>query len=226
MASQKLSVFSISLKNGISWDTVLQNLLLRAAGDEHYIISEQSEDYIGGCYIVQIKQNQLLYNVNEQCFESVLVEKQYVLKYDIFAQDGSMMLWGNHKLSSRFITALTLASNNLAIIESKESDYKNVLFNLVDCRDVKFIRMKLHDVVIEDGIIANCSVALEGRENATQLIKKYIDKVVTVTLQIVNGDNVTAVMLYSSGAMVIFKDRENIPDQVIDRISSIVRRDA
>ena len=110
MASQKLSVFSISLKNGISWDTVLQNLLLRAADDEHYIISEQSEDYIGGCYIVQIKQNQLLYNVNEQCFESVLVEKQYVLKYDIFAQDGSMMLWGNHKLSSRFITALTLCN--------------------------------------------------------------------------------------------------------------------
>lgn len=226
MASQKLSVFSISLKSGISWDTVLQNLLLKAADDEHYIFAEQTEDYIGGCYIVQIKQNQLRYNVNEQCFENVLVEKQYVLKYDIFAQDGSMMLWGNHKLSSRFITALTLASNNLAIIESKESDYKRVLFKLVNCKDVKFIRMKLHDVLIEDGIIANCSVALEGRENATQLIKKYIDKVVTVTLQIVSGDNVTAVMLYSSGAMVIFKDRENIPDQVIDRISSIVRRDA
>jgi hypothetical protein len=49
---------------------------------------------------------------------------------------------------------------------------------------------------------------------------------VTVTLQIISGESNTSVMLYSSGAMVIFKDRENIPDQVIDRISSIVGRGA
>jgi hypothetical protein len=86
--------------------------------------------------------------------------------------------------------------------------------------------MKLHDVLIEDGIVAYCSVALEGRDNIAQLIKKYMDKIVTVTLQIVCGESLTSVMLYSSGAMVIFKDRENVPDQVIDRISSIVGRGA
>jgi hypothetical protein len=69
-------------------------------------------------------------------------------------------------------------------------------------------------------------VALEGRDNIAQLIKKYMDKIVTVTLQIVSGESVTSVMLYSSGAMVIFKDRESIPDQVIDKISSIVGRGA
>ena len=86
--------------------------------------------------------------------------------------------------------------------------------------------MKLHDILIEDGIVANCSVALEGRDNIAHLIKKYMDKIVTITLQIVSSESVTSIMLYSSGAMVIFKDRENIPDQVIDRISSIVGRGA
>ena len=226
MASQKLSIFSVSLKPGISWNTVLQNLLSNATDGEHYIISEQSENYIGGCYVVQVKHNQLRYNIVEQCFESILIESQLVLRYDIFTQNGSMMLWGNHKVSSMFITALTLAANNLAIIENNDSDFKKMLLKLLGCDDVNFIRMKLHDVLIEDGIVANCSVALEGRDNIAQLIKKYMDKIVTVTLQIVSGESVTSVMLYSSGAMVIFKDRESIPDQVIDKISSIVGRGA
>lgn len=226
MASQKLSIFSVSLKPGISWNTVLQNLLSNATDGEHYIISEQSESYIGGCYVVQVKHNQLRYNVVEQRFESILIESQLVLRYDIFTQNGSMMLWGNRKVSSLFITALTLAANNLAIIENNDSDFKKILHKLLDCEDVNFIRMKLHDVLIEDGIVANCSVALEGRDNIAHLIKKYMDKIVTITLQIVSGESVTSIMLYSSGAMVIFKDRENIPDQVIDRISSIVGRGA
>lgn len=226
MASQKLSVFSVSLKPGISWNTVLQNLLSNTTDGEHYIISEQAENYIGGCYVVQVKHNQFRYNIVEQRFESVLIDSQLVLRYDIFTQNGTMMLWGNQKVSSLFITALTLAANNLAIIESNDSDFKKVLLKLLGCDDVKFIRMKLHDVLIEDGIVANCSVALEGRDNIAQLIKKYMDKIVTVTLQIVCGESLTSVMLYSSGAMVIFKDRENVPDEVIDRISSIVGRGA
>lgn len=224
MASQKLSVFSISLKPGISWNSILQNLLSNTADTEHHIISEQSGDYIGGCYVVQAKHNQLRYNIFEQRFESILIDKQHVLRYDIFTQNGTVMLWGNHKVSSLFITALTLAANNLAIIENNDSDFKKVLLKLLGCDDVTFIRMKLHDVLIEDGIVANCSVVLEGRDNISQLIKKYMDKIVSVTLQLVSGESATSVMLYSSGAMVIFKDRDSIPDQVIDRISSIVGR--
>lgn len=226
MASQKLSVFSISLKPGISWNTVIQNLLSNASENEHYIISEQSSDYIGGCYVMQAKHNQLRYNINDQCFESVLIEKQHVLRYDIFTHNSSMMVWGNHKLSSLFITSLTLASDNLAIIENRDIDFKKMLLKLLSYNDVKFIRMKLHGVLIEDGIVANCCVTLEGRDNISQLIKKYLDQIVTVTLQIISGESNTSVMLYSSGAMVIFKDRENIPDQVIDRISSIVGRES
>lgn len=226
MAAQKLSVFSVSLKPGISWNTVLQNLLSNATDGEFHIVSEQSENYIGGCYVVEAKNNQLRYNIAEQRFESVLIESQLVLRYDIFTQNGTMMLWGNHKVSSLFLTALTLAANNLAIIENNDSDFKKVLLKVLGCDDVKFIRMKLHDVLIEDGIVANCSVTLEGRDNIAQLVKKYMDKIVTVTLQIVSGESITSVMLYSSGAMVIFRDRENIPDQVIDRISSIVGRGA
>ena len=226
MASQKLSVFSISLKPGISWNTVIQNLLSNAMEDEHYLISEQSSDYIGGCYVMQAKHNQIRYNVNNQRFESVLIDRQHVLRYDIFPHNGSMMVWGSHKLSSLFITALTLASDNLAIIENRDIDFKKILLKLLNCNDVKFIRMKLHGVLIEEGIVANCSVTLEGRDNIGQLIKKYLDQIGTVTVQIVSGETNTSIMLYSSGAMVIFKDRDNIPDSVIDKIGDIVGRES
>lgn len=222
MASQKLSVFSISVKPGISWHSLIDNLLSMARNGEHYFITEQSQDYIGGCYILLSKHNQFQYNVSEQRFESVLIERQHVLRFDIFIHGGLMMVWGGSKISSLFVTAFTQASNNLAIIENRETNFKEMVKRLLICTDVQFIRMKLHNVVIEDGIVANCSVTLDGREDINHLIEKYMDQISQITLKIVSGEDPTSVVIYSSGTIIIFKDRDNIPDQVIDRISSIV----
>ncbi len=222
MASQKLSVFSISVKSGITWDSIIEKLLSTARNGEHFIITEQSQDYIGGCYIILSKHNQLQYNVSKQKFESVLIEKQHVLRFDIFIHSGIMMAWGSRKISSLFVTAVTQASNNLAIIENRETNFKEMVKRLLICKDVQFIRMKMHNVVIEDGIVANCSVTLDGREDINRLVKKYMDQILQITLKIVSDEDTTSVMLYSSGAIIIFRDRDSIPDQVIDRISNTV----
>lgn len=222
MASQKLSVFSISVKPGIPWDSLIGNLLSKAKDGEHYYISEQSQDYIGGCYIMTAKHSQLRYNASEQIFESVLIERQHVLKFDIFIRSGFMMMWGNSKISSMFITAITQASNNLAIIENREIDYIEMLKRLIVCDDVQFIRMKICDVVIEDGVVANCSVSLDGRENVDYLIKKYMKKISQISIKIVCGVDTTSAILYSTGAITICKNRDNISDLVIDRISRII----
>lgn len=62
MASSRLSVFKIKLQGDESWDSIINSVLQMDSEDSHCVISEQSEDYIGGYYLISIAQNQKIYN--------------------------------------------------------------------------------------------------------------------------------------------------------------------
>lgn len=124
-------------------------------------------------------------------------------------------------MATLFSTAIEQASNNTAIIENNKRDYKTTILNLIP-ETILFTRMKIIDVPIDQGIIANCSVNLSNQENATALGKKYIDRISQISIQFGSENNITSLTLYSTGSIIVYRDRDDIPSDVIDAINALI----
>lgn len=222
MASSRLSVFKIKLQGDESWDSIINRVLQMDSEDSHCVISEQSEDYIGGYYLISIAQNQKIYNFEESKFETVTIKKQNVVKFDIFILSEKMLLWGNKRNSDILITTFVQASHNQIIVDSNKIEYIQVLNNLLAMKDIGFSRMKITNVLIDEGIVANCSVCLSSLDDPRCMVRKYKNSISQLTILIEKGMNPISLTLYSSGSVVISKDRDDIDDEALESINAIV----
>lgn len=222
MASQKLSTYTIQLKGESSWNSILDTALSLNTEQSYCIINEQGHDYIGGCYIFELIQNQTIYNIAENKFETVTVPKQNIVKFDIFVNNNTLFLWGNKKAAALFITTIEQAAHNMLIIDYNQTDFKLMLKRLINDRSVSFSKMKITDIIIDNGIVANCSVNLSNCENSIELIQKYIESIAQITVTFAKESQPVSITLYSSGSVVVFKDRDDIDDEVMNSINVMI----
>ena len=222
MSMQKLSFYSVQIGKGITWEEILSNLLAENSVDAYCIVNEETNEYITGCYIVKVMQNQTQYNIETAAFESIAVERTQILKFDLYISKSILVLWGNRKLTTLFSTALERASKNTIVIEIQKSDYKRAILNLLHTDSVVFKRMKIIDVIIEHGIIANCIIHLNNQENIDALIKKYIDQISQVTVFIGTEEDGTSLTWYATGSIIVYRDRDDISSTVISEINHFV----
>lgn len=222
MTSQKLSTYNIQLKEDSSWNNILDTVLSLNSEQSYCIINEQGDAYIGGCYIFESMQNQTIYNIAENKFETITVPKQNIVKFDIFVNNNTLFLWGNKKAAALFITTIEQAAQNTLIIDYKQTDFKTMLKRLINDNSVSFSKMKITNIIIDNGIVANCSVNLSICENAIELVQKYIESIAQITLIVGKESQPVSVTLYSSGAVVVFKDRDDIDDEVMNSINAMI----
>lgn len=222
MASQKLSTCTVRLKESTSWNAIFDTILPLNSKQSYCIINEQGDTYIGGCYIFESMRNQTIYNITENKFETITIPKQAVVKFDIFTKSNTILLWGSQKAAALFITAIEQAAQNALIIDYNRTDFKIMLSRLMKDTSVSFSKMKITDIVIDDGIVANCSINLSNQENADELVKKYINKIAQITITFRKNFQPVSITLYSTGSVVVFKDRDDIDDEVMNSINIMV----
>lgn len=222
MASSRLSVFKIKLQGDESWDSIVNRVLQMDSEDLHCVISEQCEDYIGGYYLISIAQNQKIYNFEESKFETVTIKKQNVVKFDIFILSGKMLLWGNKRSADILITTFVQASHNQIIVDSNKVEYIQVLNNLLAMKDIGFSRMKITNILIDEGIVANCSVCLSSLNDPRRMVQKYKNSISQLTILIEKETSPISLTLYSNGSVVLSKDRDDIDDEALESINAIV----
>lgn len=222
MALQKLSTYNVQLKGNLSWNNILDTVLSSNSEQSYCVINEQGNAYIGGCYIFESIHNQTIYNIAENKFETITVPKQNIVKFDIFINNDTLFLWGNKKASALFITTLEQATHNTLIIDYNQTDFKTMLKRLITDSSVSFSKMNITDIIIDNGIVANCSVNLSNCEHVVELVQKYIESIAQITVSFGKESLPVSITLYSSGSVVVFKDRVDIDDEVMNSINAMI----
>ena len=222
MSSQRLSVYTVKVSKEITWDSVIKELLSNNNEQERCIVSEQSDAYIGGCYLLETIHNQTQYNVDENRFEMVPIKRLNIMKFDLFLDNDTLLLWGGKRVASAFLTALDTASKNQVIIDYKESDFKKMVKYLLHTPEAVFVRMKIVDIVIDQGILANCTVSLKGQDNSKKLVEKYLDHISQMSVSVGKDELAASLTIYSSGAVVVYRDRDEIPDETMNIINEML----
>ncbi|WP_418755479.1 hypothetical protein [Eubacterium ventriosum] len=222
MATQKLSTYYIRLNNNFSWNDIIEKIIFANTEKSYCKINEQSDNYIGGCYIYESLQNQTIYNIIKNEFETIKTTKQNIVKFDMFLLNGILLLWGSKKASTFFLTMLEQASCNMLVIDYNRTDFKTMLKRLMKDSLVLFSKMKIVDIIIDDGIIANCSVSLSNYSNVTELINKYMDSISQITVLLGQDMYGVSMTLFSSGSVVVYKDRDDIDSEVMNSINLMI----
>ena len=223
MATQRVSFCKFIPNVSCDLDLIVSRLLGNCDEANRFVFGEQGKQYISGCYLVQQSRNEMTYNVQENRFETITTSRLAVVKFEMDLPNSTLTIWGNKSIAQKLITALSQACDNQVIIDSYQVDFKRMLGRISKLEDAILSKMKLENVLIDSGIAASCNVSLINLDNARDLVKKYSDNVSQLSIILGDrfGDNSVSLTLFSSGSIVIYKDRDSISDEIISKIQEI-----
>jgi len=223
MATQRVFFCKFAPIGPCDLDSIVSRLLEKCDETNRFVFNEQADQYISGCYLVQQTRNEMTYIAQENRFESIVTNKFVIAKFEVDLQKSVLTIWGNKSIAQKLITLLSQACDNQVIIDIHQIDFKRTLQKVVKLEDASFSKMKLENVLIDQGITASCNIALIHLDNAKDLVKKYSDNISQLSLLLGDrfGDNFVSLTLFSSGSIVIYKDRDSISDEIIAKIQDI-----
>lgn len=223
MATQRVSFCKFIPNGSCDLDLIVSRLQENCDDTNRFVFNEQGAQYISGCYLAQQARNEMIYNIEENRFETIITNKLAVAKFEIDLPKSTLIIWGNKSIAQKLITLLSQACNYKVIIESYQGDFKRMLEKISKLEDATFSKMKLENVLIDSGITASCNVSLINLDNAKDLVKKYSENVSQLSLILGDrfGDNSVSLTIFSSGSIVIYKDRDSIPNEIIAEIQEI-----
>lgn len=223
MATQKLSFCKFKPLQPINLEEYADKLQKTSNDNEKFIINDYTDLWLDGYYVIEYVKNETKYNFIETKIEIVPVTVTSVAKFSIDLKNNFMDIWGNKNIALKLITALSLSMHNEVIIESITTDIKEAINLALLESDANIVRVKIEDIIIDNGIVANCSVNLSGQENFSELLKKYIKNISQVTLSVYDEEpeNQISFTIYSSGAVVVYKNKEEIEDNALEIIKRI-----
>lgn len=223
MATQKLSFCKFKPLYPINLEEYADKLQNTLNDNEKFVINDCTDIWLDGYYIIEYVKNETRYNFLETKIEKIPVTVTSVAKFSIDLKNNLMDIWGNKNIALKLITALSLSMHNEVIIESITTDIKEAINLALLENEANVVRIRIEDVIIDDGIVANCSVNLSGQENYNELLKKYIKNITQATLSIYDEEpeNQISFTIYSSGAVVVYKDKNEIEDNALEIIKKI-----
>lgn len=228
MAAQRLNIYAVRPLEGFSLNEAISNLISANTPNSYCIINEQNDTYIGGCYLLEKFKHETSYNMDSMQFETTIVKRLIVVKFDLNIQAGLLMIWGSKTASVSLVTTIGQAANNRIIIDTKTIEFKKAMNIVLDGKHILLSRMKINNIVIDDGIVVSCSVNLTDLDDARGTASKYLDNISQITMilgkesKYDDGFNVT-VTLYNSGSLVIYSDRDEITNEILEDIYKIIR---
>lgn len=223
MSTQKLSFCKFKPLQSIDLEEYAYELQKISSDNEKFVINDCTDIWLDGYYVIEYIKNETRYNFLETKLEIIPVTVTSVAKFSIDLKNNLMDIWGNKNIALKLITALSLSMHSKVIIESITTDIKQAINLALLESDAKVLRVRIEDIIIDNGIIANCSVNLSGQENYGELLKKYIKNITQATLSVYGDDpeNQISFTIYSSGAVVVYKDKDEIENNALDIIKRI-----
>ncbi len=223
MATQKLTFCKFKPLQPINLEEYADKLQKNSNDKEKFVINDYADLWLDGYYVIEYLKNETRYNFLETKIEIMPVTVTSVAKFSIDLQSNLIDIWGNKNIALKLITALSISMHNNVIIESITTDIKEAINLALFESNANVVRIRIEDIIIDDGIVANCSVNLSGQENYNELLKKYIKNITQATLSVydVEPENQISFTIYSSGAVVVYKDKDEIGDNALEIIKRI-----
>lgn len=184
------------------------------------VINEYDEDFLKATYWQKKKQKGYKYNYEIGDFDVTEEEVINVANFGIELKDEKLLVFGNKQMSQKIITIIGIASGNGYSITEFNISIEKLVNKVCEGYDFTLMKMKLSDITLEQGVLANCAVNLMMQDDPKRLALKYIQNITVITFKLINV--ATNITVYKTGKFTIGKVQEEEKDEVIRKIIHIV----
>lgn len=213
---------SIFIK-GLQFSNMTKDELLQQISENNFTmevgegvrIVEQDDTYIACHYLVETVFRQDIYNYETDEFEKAEYKRIERALFFVDFEQQTLDIIGNKQQATRIIefigriTAYKLpitdvSINLIKLIETWKMG--GVAYNVT--------KLKLTDYIFFDSIVGNCVLNLTGYPKSMDVLRTYEKQIVNVSLNVLLEVPCT-ITFYKSGAIVIYKDIEDIDVELI-----------
>ena len=229
MAGRSLFVFECIPQRGFEFKLCLYNLVENENHQNNFrvIIDDEEEDYARGNFLYEFAHRELKYDSEQASIQTVSVLKLMVLRFEIDISKQLLLLWGNKKCCTQFITILGQSSDYHLVVKGKRILFDSFVQRMLNFDNIRLTKVQIRDVIIDNGIRARCSVDMSQLDDSKNFVLKHIKNITRLSMEITDssseeGGGLISLTVYSSGSVVFFQDPDLIPEKLIASIIEIV----
>lgn len=193
---------------------ISENYFTLEVGDGVRIV-KQDDTYIACHYLVETIFRQDAYNYETDEFEKVEYKRIERTLFFVDFEQQTLDIIGNKQQASKVIEFIgRITAYKLPIIDASIN-----LINLIETWKMDGVtynvtKLKLSDYIFFDSIVGNCVLNLTGYPKSMDVLRTYEKQIVNVSLNVLLELPCT-ITFYKSGAIVIYKDIEDIDVELI-----------
>lgn len=192
--------------------------------DDKFVLNDCSKDILDAYYVSYYNCKEVIYNEQMDSIEEIVVKKNIVIPFSIDLKNNILEIWSNSLNAKKLILKLGIILNQKVIIEPIGINLKKILNKIDKNVNIKITNVKIENYIIENDIVANCVFDLKNHSNPINILKKYIENLVKLTLIITNDKENITMIIYKNGNVVVYKTREEISLENLEIIKNICIR--
>lgn len=221
MATQSVSFSTFKFNEEYTVYDIVEVLNQVNSIDEKFIINDYNDTLIDGLYVISIHSKEMKFNMITNSYENEDIVKNIVTNFIIDIEREIIEIWGNRMNSQRILTKLALEFNNKVIIDNIKMDLSKIILNLKRC-NFKIGKVKIEDVLLNDNIIASCMFDLTNHDTPYKVLEEYKSKITQISATVNEGlGTVLTIAIFSSGSILVYRNREEISEEILNMIKEI-----
>lgn len=218
MASNSVLLYKIELDREYPVDEIVSRLEKSVLDETRIVVDNYNEFSLAGIYIYSEIYKLQEYNFETNVFEVVTRKKFVITEFHIDLKNHFMDIWGNTKNAQKIITSLSLAFDNHIVIGALEMKFTRMIEYLSKEEGIYVGKVTARQVVLSDGLLADCTFNLSNEEMPFEMIDKYKKNIQKISFKWKCEEAVISMVIHMSGAITIYKTRRMLSDNELECI--------
>lgn len=218
MASSSILLYKIKFEQEYSIDEIVNRIENDILDETRIIVENYTDTALSGIYIYSEIYKSQEYNFQSNNFEVITRKKYVVTEFHIDIKNNYIDIWGIAKNAQKIITSISLAFDNHIVIEALEMKFTRMIEYLSKEEGIHVGKVTARQVVLNDGLLADCTFDLSSEEMPFEMINKYKKNIQKISFRWRCAESVIRMVIHMSGAVTIYKARRIIKDYELECI--------
>lgn len=218
MASSSILLYKIKFEQEYHIDEIINRIENDILDETRIVVEDYTETSLSGIYIYAEIYKSQEYNFQINNFEVITRKKYIVTEFHIDMKNNYMDIWGTAKNAQKIITSISLAFDNHIVIEALEMKFTRMIEYLSKEEGIYVGKVTARQVVLNDGLLADCTLDLSREEMPFETIDKYKKNIQKISFRWKCTESIIRMVIHMSGTVTIYKARRMIKDNELECI--------
>ena len=218
MASSSMLLYKIKFEQEYHIDEIINRIENDILDETRIVVEDYTETSLSGIYIYAEIYKSQEYNFQINNFEIITRKKYVVTEFHIDMKNNYMDIWGTVQNAQKIITSISLAFDNHIVIEALEMKFTRMIEYLSKEEGIYVGKVTARQVVLNDGLLADCTLDLSCEEMPFETIDKYKKNIQKISFRWKCTESIIRMVIHMSGTVTIYKARRMIKDNELECI--------